>query len=79
AVAIFSAGRANHFGHPAPAVVDRYKSIGAQIFRTDRDGAVTMETDGYSIAVRTFAGRRLALNSASLHHEEAESTEDTKK
>ncbi len=78
-VAIFSAGRANHFGHPTPAVVERYKAIGAQIFRTDRDGAVTIATDGYSIDARTFTGRRLALSSASLHHEETKNTEDTKK
>jgi competence protein ComEC len=78
-VAVFSAGRANHFGHPAPAVVERYKSIGAQIFRTDRDGAVMVETDGYSIAARTLTGRQLVLTSASLHHEDTKNTEGTKK
>jgi competence protein ComEC len=79
AVAVFSAGRSNHFGHPAPAVLERYRAIGAQIFRTDQDGAVTIETDGYSITARTFTGRRLALTSAPLHHEGTKDTEDTKK
>ena len=53
--AVFSVGRANHFGHPAPEVVERYTTAGAAIFRTDRDGAVTLDTDGYSLSVRTFS------------------------
>jgi len=42
-------------------VLDRYRAIGAEVFRTDRDGAVTVDSDGYSIDVHTFAGRRLSL------------------
>ena len=57
-VAVVSAGRANHFGHPVPEVLERYRSAGAAVFRTDRDGAVMVETDGASLEVRTFTGRR---------------------
>jgi len=53
-VAIVSAGRANHFGHPVPEVLDRYRAAGAEVFRTDQDGAVTVTTDGYSLQVDTF-------------------------
>ena len=60
-IAAVSAGRNNHFGHPVPDVLDRYRSIGAEIFRTDQDGAVTMDSDGASIAIHTFVGRRLFL------------------
>jgi competence protein ComEC len=60
-VAVVSAGRNNHFGHPVPEVLERYKAAGAEIFRTDRDGAVAVDTDGSSLHVRTFAGRRLPL------------------
>jgi len=56
-IAIVSAGRNNRFGHPVPEVLDRFASIGARVFRTDRDGAVTVETDGYSLDVRTFAAQ----------------------
>jgi competence protein ComEC len=56
-IAVASAGRANHFGHPVPDVLDRYRAIGAEVFRTDQDGAVTMSTDGRAIVVHTFAGR----------------------
>ena len=53
-LAIVSAGRNNHFGHPVPAVLERYRSIGADVFRTDEDGAVVVESDGYGVDVRTF-------------------------
>ncbi len=61
AIAVVSAGRSNHFGHPAPAVLERYRAAGAQIFRTDQDGAVKIETDGYSVVVSTFRGTHLEL------------------
>jgi competence protein ComEC len=60
-VAIVSAGRSNQFGHPVPEVLDRYTAIGAAIFRTDRDGAVTIDSDGHAIEVHTFTGRHLSL------------------
>ena len=60
-VAVISAGRGNHFGHPAPEVVERYRTLGAEIFRTDRDGAVFVDTDGQSIDVKTFTGRQVRL------------------
>ena len=63
-IAVFSAGRANNFGHPAPAVLQRYRDIGAAIFRTDQDGSVTLDADGYSIGVQTFTGRTLRLTRA---------------
>jgi len=60
-VAIVSAGRSNHFGHPVPEVMERYRAIGTEVFRTDRDGAVMVESDGYSLDVRAFIGRRTSL------------------
>ncbi len=59
---VVSVGRANHFGHPAPAILDRYRAIGAAIFRTDQDGAVTVDTDGHSIFVHSFTGRGFSLS-----------------
>jgi competence protein ComEC len=60
-VAVVSAGRSNHFGHPVPEVLERYRSAGAEVFRTDRDGAVMLDSDGRSAVVRTFVGRHLSL------------------
>ena len=56
---IFSAGRGNRFGHPAPAVVARYRAAGARDFRTDEDGAVVVETDGKRAEITTWSGRRV--------------------
>jgi competence protein ComEC len=56
-IAVVSAGRGNPFGHPVPEVLQRYEEVGAEIFRTDRDGAVTVDTDGKSVRVQSFTGR----------------------
>jgi competence protein ComEC len=72
--AVVSVGRGNHFGQPAPDVLDRYRAAGAEIFRTDRDGAVTVDTDGYAIDIHTFTGRRVGLSGVPAHHEGAKTT-----
>ena len=53
-IALISAGRGNTFGHPAPEVIQRLESIGADIYRTDRDGQITLESDCHSVAVRAY-------------------------
>jgi len=57
-LAIVSSGAANPFGHPAPATLARLRDIGAEVWRTDRDGEVTVSTNGAAIEVRAHAGRR---------------------
>jgi competence protein ComEC len=52
--ALISAGRGNTFGHPTPEVIERLESIGAEIYRTDRHGQITVESDCRSAFVRTF-------------------------
>jgi competence protein ComEC len=59
---IFSAGRRNPFGHPAPAVVARYRAAGAEVFSTADDGAVVVDTDGAKVTIWTWNGRRLLLH-----------------
>jgi competence protein ComEC len=73
-VAVFSVGRSNHFGHPAPAVVQRYRDVGAEIFRTDQDGAVTLDTEGTTIDLQTFTGRHFGLSAAPAYHEDTKGT-----
>lgn len=57
-VAVISVGARNPFGHPAPDTVDRLRQTGARIYRTDRDGAVILETDGRELTITTWADRR---------------------
>ena len=58
-LALISAGRGNTFGHPAREVVERLEQAGARVLRTDRDGQITLETDGRSATWRTFNGAML--------------------
>jgi competence protein ComEC len=44
-VAVISCGAANRFGFPSPAVVERWRASGAEVARTDVDGAVTVTID----------------------------------
>ena len=52
-LAVVSAGAHNPFGHPHPEVVERYRRSGALLLRTDRDGTVSVATDGQRVWVRT--------------------------
>ena len=56
--AIVSAGKANVFHHPHPSTLQRYNNAGVNIFRTDRDGAVTLTTDGNDLHIDSFIKSR---------------------
>ena len=56
AFALISAGFENGYGHPHPTVVERLREHHAAILRTDRDGMITIRTDGRKINVETFSG-----------------------
>jgi competence protein ComEC len=60
-VAIVSAGRQNVFGHPAPPVVARYHEAGAVIFHTGQHGAITVDTDGRTMTIKTMTGQRVVF------------------
>ena len=57
-IAVVSVGARNPFRHPAPEVLDRLAIAGARLYRTDRDGAVIVETDGRRLWVTRWAARR---------------------
>ncbi|MEQ1823225.1 MAG: MBL fold metallo-hydrolase [Fimbriimonadaceae bacterium] len=40
---VFSCGRDNSYGHPAPDIVERVTQRGIEAFRTDRDGTLTFQ------------------------------------
>jgi len=52
--AIISVGRNNLFGHPAPATIATLRENGANVFRTDRDGAVTVRSDGERFVTKAY-------------------------
>jgi competence protein ComEC len=49
--AVVSVGRRNRFGHPHAPALAALAAAGARVWRTDRDGAVVVTTDGDAIHV----------------------------
>ena len=56
-IAIMNLGFKNIFHLPSRKVLKRYQDQGCNIFRTDQDGAITIETDGSDIHIKTFLRR----------------------
>ncbi|WP_246837635.1 DNA internalization-related competence protein ComEC/Rec2 [Salinicola sp. MH3R3-1] len=63
---IFSSGRGNPFGHPAPAVVQRFIDAGSRVWNTAYDGAVriTLSSSGVVVHAQRHPGwsRRSAVD-----------------
>lgn len=55
-ISIISAGEENPYGHPNPELLERLEESGTRIYRTDRDGAVQVLTDGENLQVSCFEG-----------------------
>ncbi len=53
-IVVASAGRGNVFGFPHADALERYAAIKAKVYRTDRDGAVTVATDGANLNASTY-------------------------
>ncbi len=47
--AVISCGEGNSYGHPHAEVLNRFRSMGIQVFRTDEQGSVIAESDGTGI------------------------------
>lgn len=44
-IAVFSVGAYNTYGHPAPEALERFAAVGAECYRTDTMGTVTLTID----------------------------------
>jgi competence protein ComEC len=54
AVALISCGANNDYGHPAPSTLATLEGApGLDLYRTDEDGRITLETDGRGISIDT--------------------------
>ena len=52
-VALISLGENNRYGHPGEETMARLERTGAEIYRTDTMGTITVTSDGSSISVQT--------------------------
>lgn len=55
--AIISVGKDNKYNHPYSEILDRWSKMGAEIYRTDEDGSVIIESDGENLAVSSANGK----------------------
>jgi competence protein ComEC len=55
-VAVISVGKGNRYGHPAPEALGRLHSAGVEVYRTDQDGGIDIETDGTTLTIHSRRG-----------------------
>ena len=54
-VAAISVGATNPFGHPFDDVLERLRAQGTRVYRTDRDGSVTLEIGNGGLRAESYA------------------------
>ncbi|MGD8188990.1 DNA internalization-related competence protein ComEC/Rec2 [Brevibacillus ginsengisoli] len=52
--AVISVGKLNRYRHPHPEVIQRLEAAGVEVFRTDRQGAITALVTKYGITINPF-------------------------
>jgi competence protein ComEC len=52
-IVVISVGEGNRYRFPDQKILERYKKMGAKVYRTDLHGAVEISSDGQTIIVRT--------------------------
>ncbi|MBC8256972.1 MAG: DNA internalization-related competence protein ComEC/Rec2 [Candidatus Marinimicrobia bacterium] len=52
--AVISVGENNRYGHPSEKIVQRWVDSGAEVFRTDKSGAVIINVDGNGIKLNSM-------------------------
>lgn len=52
-LAVISVGEGNSYGHPSETVIKRLSDAGATILRTDKNGTITVQSDGKNIDYTT--------------------------
>ena len=52
--AVFTVGYRNRYGHPKQEVLERYRSLGSELLRSDEDGAIVVNMDAQNFQVERF-------------------------
>lgn len=55
-VAVISLGEGNDYGHPHRETLERLKTAGPRVYRTDTDGTIRVASDGSTFSVTTEKG-----------------------
>ncbi len=59
-IALISLGEGNPYGHPSRETLGRLERAGAQVYRTDKHGSVTVFSDGKKLTVQAGQARAAA-------------------
>lgn len=54
---VVSVGKDNKYHHPYEEILNRWKNVGAEIYRTDEDGTIKVITDGVRISISSENGK----------------------
>lgn len=68
--AIISVGKENKY-HPNKDVLECWKAVGAEIYRTDEDGTVIIESDGNLLAISSKNGKNNNTKIEKIENEES--------
>ncbi|MCX7807315.1 MAG: hypothetical protein N2515_01790, partial [Deltaproteobacteria bacterium] len=60
-LAVVSVGYGNPYGHPHQEVIERWKSHGALLLRTDQEGSITLLSDGKTLKIHTWSGKAITM------------------
>ena len=52
--AMFTSGYLNRFGHPKEEIVERYRTAGSEVLRSDEYGAVSIVMDAQNFRVERY-------------------------
>lgn len=72
--AIFTTGYRNRFGHPKAEVVERYRAIGSELLRSDRDGAIMLTMNANTLQVESYRNTHRRYWQAQYEIEESKLT-----
>jgi competence protein ComEC len=71
-IGVISVGARNPYGHPTPEALSAYESLSTRLYRTDRDGAVMVRSDGDHLRITRAVDlqwQRIALGKGMLGDE----------
>jgi len=54
AMAVISVGKNNVYGHPSQDTLVKLQNLGITVYRTDKNGAVMVDTDGFKTFVNVM-------------------------
>ncbi len=66
--AVFTAGYRNRFGHPREEVLQRYADSGAELLRSDEDGAILVEMSAQGLQVERYRKTHRRYWTHTPHH-----------